>query len=233
MPQDWYPSSRDARAAWHANFAAQIGALATKYGISAGTLLLIAADNAWMQYWVQARSDADALKQQLTQFFNIISGNDDSLPQPAPINFALAPDPANEVAPGIEKRVREVVRQIKGDMEYSVADGELLGIVSPAKEGGPLGPGDLVSPEFELRTLAAFELEARFKRMGNDAVKFQYRYIGGTWITAATLLSSPGSFAIPPSTPGVGQQIEIRGIFLKGNKEVGIYSDAKSTFIAP
>jgi len=37
---------------------------------------------------------------------------------------------------------------------------------------GPLSPGDPVSPTFELRTLAAFELEAKFKKEGNSAVKF-------------------------------------------------------------
>ena len=32
---------------------------------------------------------------------------------------------------------------------------------------------------------------------------------------------------------GVGQQIEVRGILVLGNEEVGVYSDAKSAFIAP
>lgn len=234
MPQDFYPSSRDGRAAWHANFAAQLpGALATKYNIVAGTLAQVAADNAWMQYWVQARNDADALRQQLTQYFNIIAGRDDSLPAPAPINFALAPGSPAEVPPGIEERVREIARQIKGHISYSKADGELLGIIAPETSEIPLGPGVEVSPTFTLQTLAAFELQATFSKQGNSAVKFQYRHKGGNWLPAGVLLNSPGTFAVAPAVPGVAEQIEVRAIFLLGNEEVGVYSDAKPAFIAP
>ena len=235
MGRKFYPTNRDARAAWHANWAKNLpGALATKYGISAATLLEVVADNDWIQFWTQARNDADAQKQALTRYFNDISGDDTTLAPPAPIVWQITAGAPVEVAPGMEARVYLIADQILGSMDYAEADGDLLGIALPdSGASSPLGPGDPVSPTFELKTLAGFELEASFKKQGNSAVKFQYRYIGGTWATAAVLLTSPGSFTVPPSAPGVGQQVEIRGIFLLGNEEVGIYSDAKSAFIAP
>ncbi len=234
MGRRWYPTNRDARAAWHANFAAKLPALAAKYNISAGTLLEVDADNDWIQFWTQARNDADSQRQAFTRYFNDISGDDTKLAPPAAVVWQITAGAPAEVPPGMEARVYLIADQILGNMDYAEADGELLGITVPGGGGSsPLGPGDPVSPVFELRTLASFELEAKFKKEGNSAVKFQYRYIGGTWATAATLLASPGSFFVPPSVPGVAQQIEVRAIFLLGNTEVGVYSDAKPAFIAP
>jgi len=68
---DFYPQSMDARAAWHANFIVQLLALASKYGITAGVTDQAGLDNDWMQYWVQARHDFDAISQQLTKYFNV------------------------------------------------------------------------------------------------------------------------------------------------------------------
>lgn len=230
----FYPNGRDPKAAWHATYAGKIGSIAAKYGIGAATLAEIAADNAWIQFWTQFRNDADAQKQALTRYFNDICGDDSTLPPPAAVNWSLTAGAPPEVPPGIEYRVYQVADQVMGHMDYAKADGELVGFELPEGVGSiPLAPGDPVSPNFELRTLAGFELEAKFKRNGNSAVKFQYRYIGGTWATAAVLLNSPGSFAVPPAVPGVAQQIEIRAIYLLGNEEVGIYSDAKTAFLAP
>jgi len=187
MPQDWYPTSRDARAAWHANFAAQLPALAAKYNISAAVLATVAADNSWMQYWTQFRTDADAMAQALTRYFNTISGRDSAAPPPEPVVWQLTGAPPAEVTPGIEERVREIARQVKGDMVYSQVDGDLLGIVS----GDVPPPVVPVPPVFELRTLAAFQLEATFRKKGNSAVKFEYRHIGGGWLSAGVLNDSP------------------------------------------
>ncbi len=233
MATDWYPKSMDARAAWHENFATQLPALAAKYNILAPILAEVGADNAWMQYWVDARHEADAQSQQLTRFFNDISGKDENLPPPAPINWSLSGAPPTQVKPGIEFRTREIARQIKGSMAYAEADGDLLGIVTSGTASMPLPPGEQVSPDFTLVTLAEFALQATFRKLGNDAVRFQYRHKGGNWIAAGVLINSPGSFTIAPQTPGTAEQIEVRGIFLLGNAEVGVFSDAKPAFIAP
>lgn len=227
---DYYPAGADSRAAWHANWAAQIVALAAKYNIGAATLAQTAADNAWIQYWAQARHDADQIKQQLTKYFNDVSGNDPSLDPPAPIDFSLKGTAPAEVPPGIEFRTREIARQIKGTVAYSQADGELLGIVSPT-----VTPNDLsgLTPEFTLRTLANFELEAAFKKNGTDALKFEIRHKGGNWAMGAFLLTSPGTFAVVPAAAGVAEQIEVRAIYLQKNNPIGNFSDAKPAFIAP
>ena len=225
---DFYPAGMDSRAAWHANWAIQLGTVQAKYNIPGAAITQAAQDNDWMQYWVQARHDADNLKQQLTKYFNDISGNDPSLDTPAQPLFQLQGSPPVEVAPGIEDRARDIARQIKGHTAYAAADGELLGII-----GATTGDAPDPTLEFELQTLAAFELEATFRKKGMDAARFEFRYKGGNWQSAATVINSPGSFAIAPQAANTAEQIEIRGVYLSGNAQVGGFSDAKPAFIAP
>ncbi len=224
---DFYPSSMDARAAWHANWAAQLTPFIGKYGLGAGIMTEVNADNDWMQYWVAARHEAENLSQQLTKYFNAIAGNDDAVEPPNPISFALSGSPPDDPPPGIEARVRALVKQIKGHKHYSEADGEILGIVASADE-----VVEPTAPEFTVKTLASFDLEITFKKKGMDGVKFQFRRAGGAWQSAGILLASPGVLSITPAVPDVAEQIELRAIYLVKNTETGDYSDAKPAFIA-
>lgn len=230
MAADWYPGSIHALAPWWANFATQIIPLATKYGISAPVLAEIAADNAWIQYWVQARHDADALKQQLTKYFNEIAGTNPALPEPAPVNFVLSGTPPAEVPPGIEFRIRKIARDMKNSMVFAQADGELLGIVTDKEIPDDLNDS---APEFTLKTLTNFQLEATFRKYGADAIKFEFRHKGGNWMPAGFLVTSPGVFAVMPSEPGVAEQIEARAFFIIKNAVVGNASATQTAFIAP
>ena len=230
MPRDYYPTNMDALAAWWANFIIQLTALAAKYGIDGTTVGDATKDNDWIQYWVQARHDADNLSQQLTKYFNSISGNDETLEPPAPINWVLQGGVPNERPPGIEFRVRKIARDIKNSMVYAVADGELLGIVSPPP--APLNFAGM-TPEFTLETLVNFELKASFRKNGMDALKFEFRHKGGNWLPAGFLVTSPGTFAVMPTTPGTAEQIEVRAFYILKNDVVGNVSDTKTALIAP
>ena len=168
--------------------------------------------------------------QQLTKYFNAIAGNDPTLHPPAVINFSLPTPAPQEMPPGIEARTRDIARAIKGHLLYSEADGELLGIVSPKKGDENL---DAMTPEFAIKTLANFEVQVNFRKLGMDALKFQFRHKGGDWHAAGFLVTSPGILAIVPSTPGQAEQIEMRAVYVRKNAEVGNYSDAKPAFIAP
>ncbi len=227
---DYYPQSMDARATWHANWVIQLAALAGKYNIDGAYVAQAQADNDWMQYWVQARHDADNLKQQLTKYFNDIAGNDETLEPPAPIVWQLSGGAPHEAAPGIEFRTRKGACDIKGSMVFAAADGELLGIVSSEDTPASLAA---LSADFTLRTLANFELEATFKKAGMDALRFEFRHKGGNWMPAGFLITSPGTFAVTPSTPGEAEQIEVRAFLIQKNNVVGNPSDAKAAFIAP
>lgn len=229
MP-DWYPKNMDARAAWHQAFSDALTDLSTKYNIAPAQLTQVQNDFNWIQFWVTQRHKLELLRQNVTKYFNEIGGNDPSVNPPAEVNESIGDTPPPTVPPGVEFRTREIVRHIKGHFSYSVADGEALGIV--ADETAPLNFGDMTA-EFTVKTLADFELEASFRKNGADAMRFEFRRNGGAWQPAAYLVSSPGTLVVPPLVEGKGEQIELRGILIKKNENVGNFSAIVPAFIAP
>ena len=215
---------------WHQNFAAQLSAFAAKYNIPTATVTAAENDSAFMDNFVALKDTADSFSKQLTKYFNDIAGNDMTLPAPTLPVAPSVPVMTTTPPPGIEFRTREYARQIKGHMSYAEADGEALGIVS----SGSIPPDPaLMKPEFTLRTLSNFELEATFKKKGMDALRFEVRHNGGSWLKSAYLLSSPGTFAVAPAAPGTSEQIEVRAVFVEKNSDVGNFSDIVTAFIAP
>ena len=229
MAIDWYPNGMDARSAWHQNYADNLAVLQAKYNLTVAQVAQAVEDNTWMQFWVQARHSLSALSQQLTKYFNDIAGDDPTLDPPAVISIVISGGP-DEPPPGIEFRTREIARQIKGHSAYSEADGELLGIVSPESEPANLGE---MSAAFTVKSMPNFAVETKFKKNGADAMRFEFRRKGGQWQPAGYLVASPGTFTIAPAEAGVAEQIELRGIMVRKNEDVGSFSDFVPAFIAP
>lgn len=226
---DFYPASMDARAAWHQNFADNITLLQVKYNLTAAQVAQIQEDNDWIQFWVQARHTLDAQSQQLSKYFNDIAGSDPTIDPPAVINIVISGGP-DEPPPGIEFRTREIARHIKGHSAYSEADGEMIGIVSPDSE--PLNLGEMTAA-FTVKSMPNFGVEAKFKKNGADAMRFEFRRKGGQWMHAGYLVASPGTITIAPAEAGTAEQIELRGIMVQKNQDVGGFSDFVPAFIAP
>jgi hypothetical protein len=226
---DFYPKGMDARAAWHQNFADNITLLQLKYNLTAAQVAQAAADNTWMQFWVAMRHTLEARNQQVTKYFNDIAGNDPTLDPPAIIDFVVADGPT-EVPPGIEFRTRELARHIKGHSAYAEADGEMLGIVSAESEPANLGE---MTAAFTVKSMPNFGVEAKFKKNGADAMRFEFRRKGGQWMHAGYLIASPGTITIAPTEAGTAEQIEMRGIMVQKNQDVGGFSDHVPAFIAP
>jgi hypothetical protein len=227
---DWYPQSGDGMAVWWANFLLRRVDFESKYPVLHDMAAELIADGAWIAYWVGAKHSADDLRQQLTKYFNTIAGSDTRADPPSPIVWTLPGGAPTEVPPGIEKRIRDVRRDVVGSMNYATADGEALGFESA--EAAKILPEDMTAA-FDVRTLATFEVQITFRKRGMNAMRFEYRYKGGNWLPAGTLINSPGNLAIPPSSPGIAEQIELRGVYLEGNSTFGNFSDAKSALIAP
>jgi len=139
---------------------------------------------------------------------------------------AVVPNPP--LTGGVLFTFREMAARFKLGPGYTEEIGIALGIA-----GGEESPEPEPELDFDVETKAAFQVEVTFKKKGMDAVRFEFRYKGGEWQNAATVLESPGTFAIAPQVAGVAEQVELRGIYLKGNDEIGSFSATKTAFIAP
>jgi hypothetical protein len=229
---DFYPQSRDARLAWHINVYDQLKnhGFAAKYGMPGPDLDAFEVIRDWYVYWVPVWHAEDAYSQQMTGYLNTIAGNKDDVEPPSPPIYVAPGAPPPEPAPGVEKFTRDWARDMKNSTIYAPADGEAMGIATPESEGVSIND---LQPVFKAATREAFEIGVTFKKQGMNAVRFEYRHIGGSWLPGGVLLNSPGAFTVAPATPGEPEQIEVRAIFMLGNENVGQWSAIVPVLVAP
>lgn len=228
--RDYIPLNWAAFAVWMANFTAQLEVLKTKYNVSETAVANLVEDNTWVQFWADAQSNAKQQKKQLTDYTDGVRKGKLGAPALSNPVWNLGATPAT-VPPGIHERIREVANFIKAQKSiYTIADGELLGIVT-AQEAEK--PENEYIPALTLDVEPNYNLEADFRLHGTNALQVEYRLKGGEWRVAATLTSSPGKFNIVPTTPGEAQTVEIRAIFIVKNQPYGQYSPIYSTVIKP
>ena len=229
MTRDFLPQSWAAFAEWLQNFYTELTTLAPKYGL-ADEAALLEKDNLWTQYWIQAKMTARQQEKQLGDYVEAIVNGDTGDAPPTNPAWALPANPPLIIAPGLKKKIRALVRQIKANPVYTTADGELLGIIGIEEAG--LSP-ETAAPELKLRSLPNYNTEADFRKNGMDALRIESRHKGGQWQLAAILTNSPGTFNVIPQTAGDAEQIEIRAVFLLKNQLFGNYSPTYNVVIEP
>lgn len=229
--KDYIPQNWAAFAVWFANFAVQLQGLAEKYNVPEPKVAQMILDNAWVQYWVEARNSAKQQEKQLSDYFTEMVKGDLGAPQPSQPIWALPANPPQFVSPGISKRIREIAAGIKAQKSiYTQADGELLGIISP-EESGRLAED--YTPELRLRSMSNFAVEVDFRKYGLDALRVEYRRKNGVWQSAAIFTNSPGIFNVVPNVAGDAEQIEVRAVFIVKNQIFGNYSPSYTIVIQP
>lgn len=229
---DWYPQGMDARLAWHQNFADNIaGALATKYNITAPQMATINADLAFLAEFVPARHTADAFGKQLTEFFNTIAGNDPSLDPPAPVVYAF-PDVAAAPPPGIEFRIRNIRRQIKGTIGYATADGDLLAL--EASQNGPV-PLAEIKPTIQLSAAQTGYLFSVVVsgRLDADMWQVLVQPVGEAGWTIAGSGTGKAIDIVHPGTTGKPIQLQVRVQLRRKNENYGNPSDIGQVTVNP
>lgn len=231
MPtRDYMPQNLTAFAAWILNFYTQLQPLAAKYGVADAHVQSLKDDSDWAQYWAQARIAAHQQEKQITDYIAEVAKGNLNQPTPTTPQWSLPAEPP-AVSPGIRPRCREIANLIKNQKSiYTRSDGELLGIVA-TEETGKLESE--YQPRLKLQTLTGYRLQAGFRKLGTDAVRFEVKRLAGEWARIADVPKSPADFLVPPNTPGAPEQIEVRAIFLKNYQPFGSYSPIYTATIAP
>lgn len=225
----WYPEDADGQADFQDNLNVNLVTFKTKYNITGETIDRVAANAAWMRFWVDYRREFDIQSEQLTKYYNALAlGKDAGGAITAPVITAPAGQPA-EAEPDVKTFTYALRREIVNKSNYSVADGELLGFEPP--QGTNLVETEITAT-FKNRTLANFDLDITFSKQEQDALRLEARRKGGDWARLDTLTTN-GTVHVAPTTPGEAEQIELRAILLKKNQPIGNYSDIQTALIAP
>ncbi len=226
------PQNREAFAVWFANFILNLPALAAKYGIDAAKVAALETDNGWVQYWVPARDTARQQDRQISDYMSGIIKGELGAPAIGNPAWTLPPDQPQPVPPGIEKRIREVINEIKSQKSvFTKADGNLLGILSP--EELEKTENNYSAELFNIHPTANYGVKTDFRKYGMDAVKVEVRHKGGNWMPIAFLTKSPGIFNVNPQTVGDAEQVELRAVYIKNNQPFGNYSPGYTVTVAP
>lgn len=232
---DFYPSGMDGKAIWHKTFAANLPGLAAKYNITPAQLAAVAADNAWIQFWVAQRSAAATFASQLAAYFNSLSGNDPSLDPPVTPAFTL-PVPPAEVPPGIEFRSREIARHIKGHSSYAEPDGTLLGIIG--EFSGTLSTSSSIKPKIQTAAASSnYGFTVSVSMRGKSDAWQVWASLAGEnkWQNIATATGRSATVAYTPLDQDnkVPYQLHIRVQLRRSNRDYGEVSSIAPVTVNP
>lgn len=211
MPErDFLPRNPEEFTAWHQNWTDRLPQFAVKYGITDDITQRTISENIWLQYWVQAKLEAEMQKQQVNDYYKDIAEGNEGDPEPQEPIFTLPPDkPTKIVLPGLRKRIKQTASFIKGNKAvYSKSDGEALGIV-----GAKISPApDSIQPVISAETQPfgyKYKLTVN-KRFGATMYDILTRHKGEDTFTRTDSGSEKEMIVtVNPKTPGAIERLEI------------------------
>ena len=222
--KDWYEQALEPLGAWWANFILRRPEFENKYLILKNELTALNAIGAWVAYYVPARHVFDESSKQFTGYFNTIAGNDPNADPPMTYTFSLPSGAPADVAPGIEKFIRDIRREVVALTNYSKADGEALGFEPTAPAN--ILPSD-VKPSIHLFA-SAHDYGVSIVVAGRNGVNTWDVYVtrkGGVRTKYATCEGKAADITITPTTPGDAEQVQIDVQMRKSNQNYGQPSD--------
>ena len=171
--------------------------------------------------------DADFNAQQRTEWKIIIRDGGTAPASGAPV-APTYPSAATPVAPGIEKRFRDLCRIIKAHPSYNTAIGDALGIVG--EESGALDFSTF-KPELKLE-LSGGQVLIRWGWQGKSAYLdlLEIQVDRGSGYTLLAFDSTPNYLDTTPA-PATPQKWTYKAIFRVGDQRIGQWSDEVSLTI--
>jgi hypothetical protein len=179
-----------------------------------------------------ARNNLDEDVGEFSAYFkNVTAGDKKGLASAYPTVELLAlPTLKNdEIKTGIVPRNEELYNFLKrhpNRTEEALADLGISG--APSSSISP----DNLTPSIKGKALINDAVELTYNRQGQKACRFEMRRNGGDWIK----IGDPTEAAFIDETPSVNGQPEkreYRGVYLKGNKPFGQYSQILTIYTTP
>ncbi|MFN8282248.1 MAG: hypothetical protein U0U67_03490 [Chitinophagales bacterium] len=171
MANNYFPRTDSEKEAWLRNLSNKINTYAAKYNIAPAEVADIVASLLYFSYHLNYKIQYGEYIKKLNAYLKeikdgVAAGGSASTAPALPV-FA-APPPI--VAPGIFKRVKAIVRRIKGHLSYTAADGYDLGIeVAATKKAKP--NLDTIKPVITVHLIEGGQPEIVWSKNGMDALE--------------------------------------------------------------
>jgi hypothetical protein len=226
MKKTYLPETENGLRNWLQNFATKISDYASKYAITPSEVADIqngAADYKALQNY------ADALGSFKQMFTKVKHESRNGLP-PGSMPSVLTPMPAPPVllaAPGFLIRATAIANRIKGSVQYTLSDGEDLGL-----EGAVIHIDyDAVKPTVSKITAFADKVVLRWKKRRMHGAIISRSLDGKVWVVVDKAFQSPWEDTSPNQTAaGEWRYYKLR--YLKNDKPVGLSSDTVRVLVS-
>lgn len=222
----YFPQDMPGQIEWLFNFSGNIGAYATKYGISATQISGLTADVEYLNFWFGVHTQAQSVAQALTAFKNDLAhGVPEGSPplvEPAFPTLGTVP-PA--VAPGVFRRAISIGNAIKAHKDYTLSDGEALRL-----EGAELPDHNLATeaPGIKLSiTGGTVEVGWSKRSLPVDALEIWVKRGAGDFVFLAVDTTTP-KYIDTQAFPATEEKWTYKGIYRMGDGRIGLWSQEAS-----
>ncbi|HRH60894.1 MAG TPA: hypothetical protein PL045_10015 [Chitinophagaceae bacterium] len=228
MAKQYFLPRQDAdKQIWLQNFSNKLGTYKVKYNITDDEVADAIASSVYFTYYLDCANQNSAYNKKLTQYKNelrdgIAAGGSPSV-IPTPPTLPAAP---HEVAPGIFKRMASIAAVIKSKSNYTIADGQDLGIEGAEEADGP------DKPAISVRLGDGGHPEIVWKKAGMDALDIYVKRSSGDWLFLATdtVPNYTDTFALPAT--GESSLWKYKCIYRNDDQQVGNWSDEISITVS-
>lgn len=231
----WFPRSLTERAAWFQNFAAQFPT------VSAGLKLdvydaQVVNDNKVMQFVADIDGQIKSYESAARVYREIVTEGEPGAPTPTfPAAPALAPPAEGVALTGIFSRLNILVERVKLGDGYTTDIGVLLGFVK-SQGTNPNAPETIaeMKPTPTVTALPLAGMQIKFTRGNSDGiVVFIQRANSNDWESVGTFFASPAVITVSLTAPNQPEMIRVRVRYVKGNDQIGDFSDIAQIVVAP
>ena len=227
MPKSDFIKKRDAQFSDQLTlFKLNIGGYATALGLTAPQTAAHAADADYFAYTLAVQQVCSNCSEQWTAWKDLMRDGGDPGTAPA---TGVFPTAVPAVAPGIERRFRDLVRQAKAHANYTPAIGEALGIEGPVHAGPDFAT---FKPVLTLRISGGQSLVG-WGWQGQSAFLdlIEIHVNRGTGYQLLAMDTTP-DYLDTFAAPAGGAKWTYKAIYRVGDQRVGQWSDEASITVA-
>lgn len=218
---DWYPRTLEGEREMYSAISANLEEVDTTLKMDAAKKTrLLAMAQAFVAYDENLTLNRAAVKSLGTGFKTMMDGKKGSDPMPELPKYHELTLPAGDFV-GMENEMREMRRYMTGLFTWTENMGDVLKMNGKETDAPNLNE---LSPDVKIRQVEGRNVYVNTKKEGMDGIEYQWRVADeSVW---QPLMNSGEADAILeiPIAAGEAKKIELRAIFLRKFKRVGIWS---------